>query len=360
MCNSEKSWRRISMAAFICAFTAFGVRAEGVRAESWGEAAQSGTAPQCWTPAELKSSAEERLIRRDPSAPDLSRLEEFRPGDAPAEGLRGSIRRVKLPAGKKLVALTFDLCEAPGEVAGYDGGVVDYLRANQVPATFFAGGKWLISHPQRGAQLLGDPLFEVGNHSWSHRNLRLAKGDELRGEVIQAGAAYQTVASSLSGNSCVRDSAALSRRAATPVRLFRFPYGTCSPEALDVVANAGMLAIQWDVVTGDPFKGLTAEGIAKEVLRATKPGSIIVAHANGRGWNTAAALPLFIPALRAKGYEFVTVSNLLAAGQPEIASDCYELRPGDNARYDALGKSGAAKKTAPDKPAPESAGGGSR
>jgi peptidoglycan-N-acetylglucosamine deacetylase len=344
MCNSEKSWRRVRLAALICAFTV-----SGAKAESRG-AAQSEPAPQCWTAADLQSRPEERLIRRDPSTPDLSHLEEFRPGAATAEKLRGSIRRVKLPAGQKLVALTFDLCEAPGEVAGYDGGVVDYLRANHVPATFFAGGKWLVSHPVRGAQLLGDPLFEVGNHTWSHRNLRLAKGDDLLGEVTQAGAAYQTVASGLSSNSCIRGSAALSRRATAPVRLFRFPYGVCSPEALDVVANAGMLAIQWDVVTGDPFKGLSAEAIAKEVLRATKPGSIIVAHANGRGWNTAAALPLFIPALRAKGYEFVTVSDLLAAGQPEITTDCYELRPGDNARYDKLGvgKPGAAQKAAPD------------
>lgn len=73
--------------------------------------------------------------------------------------------------------------------------------------------------------------------------------------------------------------------------------------------------------------------------------------------DVAAALPLFIPALRAKGYEFVTVSGLLAAGQPEIATDCYELRPGDNARYDTPGKSGAARKTGvAGKTAPEAVG----
>jgi hypothetical protein len=70
------------------------------------------------------------------------------------------------------------------------------------------------------------------------------------------------------------------------------------------------------------------------VLAEARPGSIIVAHANGRGLRTAEALPLFVPQLRAKGFEFVTVGELLAAGEPEVAPTCYERRPGDNTRYD--------------------------
>jgi peptidoglycan/xylan/chitin deacetylase (PgdA/CDA1 family) len=293
---------------------------------------------RCWTPAQLKSRPGERLIRRPAPAPDASRLKEYRPGPPPPAKLRGSIRRVKLPPGKKLVALTFDLCEASREIAGYDGAVVDYLRSARVPATFFAGGKWLLSHKERGAQLLADPLFEVGNHSWSHKNLRLLKGAPLRDEVARASAAYASIGAGLADAACVRDNPKLSARISAPVRLFRFPYGACSRESLDAVASGGMLAIQWDVVTGDPFRGSTAQAIAREVLRSTKPGSIIVAHANGRGWRTAAALPLFVPALRARGYRFVTVSELLKAGEPEVVSDCYELRPGDNLRYDSFAR----------------------
>ena len=113
------------------------------------------------------------------------------------------------------------------------------------------------------------------------------------------------------------------------MRLFRFPYGTCNAQALKAVAKAGLPAIQWDVVTGDPMRGRSAKAIASTVLRGVRPGSIIIAHANGRGWNTAKALPLIIPKLRAKGYRFVTVSELLAAGEPEIATTCYTWSPGD-------------------------------
>ena len=52
--------------------------------------------------------------------------------------------------------------------------------------------------------------------------------------------------------------------------------------------------------------------------------------------HTAEALPLVIPKLKALGYEFVTVSELLAAGKPVISETCYDSRPGDTDRYDNL------------------------
>jgi hypothetical protein len=66
-----------------------------------------------------------------------------------------------------------------------------------------------------------------------------------------------------------------------------------------------------------------------------------VAHANGRGVNTAAALAMVVPKLKEQGYSFVTVSELLAAGKPVIASECYLNAPGD-ARYIAR-KAGSAR-----------------
>jgi len=89
-------------------------------------------------------------------------------------------------------------------------------------------------------------------------------------------------------------------------------------------------------VTGDPSRKQSANSIAKTVLRNVKPGSIIIAHANGRGYNTAKALPLFIPKLRRQGYTFVTVSELLKSGKVITVETCYELKPGDNKKYDRL------------------------
>ncbi len=114
--------------------------------------------------------------------------------------------------------------------------------------------------------------------------------------------------------------------------MMRFPYGRCNAKSLAAVAAAGQLAIQWDVVTGDPDPHITAKGIANTILTHAHPGAIVVAHANGRGRNTAAALALALPKLREQGYDFVTVSELLAAGKPVIAATCYLNRPGDATR----------------------------
>jgi peptidoglycan-N-acetylglucosamine deacetylase len=114
--------------------------------------------------------------------------------------------------------------------------------------------------------------------------------------------------------------------------LIRFPYGRCNARSLAAVANAGQLAIQWDLITGDPDPLRSAKAIADTILTKIHPGAIIVAHANGRGWHTADALALAIPKLKEEGYSFVTVSELLKAGKPVITASCYLNRPGDNTR----------------------------
>ena len=87
------------------------------------------------------------------------------------------------------------------------------------------------------------------------------------------------------------------------------------------------MAIQWDVITGDPDPRRSAKAIAATILGKVHPGAIVVAHANGRGRNTADVLALAIPKLKEEGYGFVTVSELLAAGKSVIAQSCYLDRP---------------------------------
>ena len=109
----------------------------------------------------------------------------------------------------------------------------------------------------------------------------------------------------------------------------RFPYGACSPAALNEVAQQGLVPIQWDVSSGDPTVGQSEQGIQRQVLSNVAPGSIVLFHANGRGWHTQGALPGIIAGLKARGYEFATVSELLAAGEPVTSPTCYDSRPGD-------------------------------
>ena len=114
--------------------------------------------------------------------------------------------------------------------------------------------------------------------------------------------------------------------------LMRFPYGSCNASSLAAAADHGELAIQWDVVSGDPDPHRSAKAIAETILTKAHPGAIVVAHANGRGKHTAEALAMAIPKLKEEGYSFVTVSELLAAGKPVIAAKCYLNQPGASQR----------------------------
>lgn len=247
---------------------------------------------------------------------------------------RNSIRRVELPVGKKLTAFTFDLCERENETSGYDAELIGILRENRVKATFFAGGKWMRSHPEQTMQLMSEPLFELGGHGWVHENFRLLGRAEAEKRLLRAQELYHSLREELRKRCREGESTAVMERIPSELRLFRFPFGTCNADALDMLAAHGVAAIQWDVVSGDASKGQSAKGITELVLRQAKPGSIVIFHANGRGHGTARALPGLISELRARGFAFATVTELLESGRPLASSECYELKPGDNKHYD--------------------------
>src|SRR5215472_10200664 len=148
------------------------------------------TAPACWMPGDLAYHKGDERVQKAAAriAPPQRLLAAYSP-----TAQRGVIRRVKLTGDKKLVALTFDLCEQPSEISGYQGGIVDFLRTNGIKATFFMGGKWMLSHRERAQQLMADPLFEVANHTWEHRNLRVVSGQALVDEIKNAQIAYEQV-----------------------------------------------------------------------------------------------------------------------------------------------------------------------
>jgi peptidoglycan/xylan/chitin deacetylase (PgdA/CDA1 family) len=303
----------------------------------------------CWTREQLAGDVKDRAIQRrlkpDRQPPPDWAIAAAESALPPlAEGLAGSIRRVDpTDPEARLVALTFDLCEQANERAGYDAALVNALRAAGVKATFFAGGKWLRTHPEQAMQLMADPLFEIGNHAWTHGNLRVLHGEEARNQILWTQAEYQALRRQLGERPCAVGAGpgAWELVPAWPT-LFRFPYGTCDQGSLDAAAGLGLASIQWSLVAGDPDQGRSARAIAQSIRAGVHAkgqegrGTIVVAHANGRGWHTAEALPLFIPQLQAEGYRFVTVSELLAAGRPVSAKECYEVRPGDNVRYDRL------------------------
>ena len=195
------------------------------------------------------------------------------------------------------VALTFDLCQRNDELTDYDTEIIRVLNEAQAPATFFVGGLWMRDHEAQTKELAANPLFELGNHSWSHQDFSAISSEAMVEEIqrtqqyMQGLLGYQT-------------------------KLFRLPYGTYTDDALRVIGENGLYTIQWDAVSGDPDPNIDGQEMIPWVLQQVQPGSIIIMHANGRGWHTAEALPVIIQSLREQGYDLVTVSDLLRLPYP--------------------------------------------
>ena len=193
---------------------------------------------------------------------------------------------------KPYVALTFDVCQKPEYPAWFDQGIVDVLLKYKVPATFFMGGDWMRTHPEETLLLAENPEFEMGNHSWDHPDLPDLSEAQISQEIIKT----QDMLYKLTGRQA---------------RLFRLPSGLYNDLTLSVLAWNGLYTIQWDVETGDPDPNIDAARMNRAVRERVQNGSIIIMHANGRGWHTAEALPEMIEYLQNQGYTLVTVSQLI-------------------------------------------------
>ena len=180
-----------------------------------------------------------------------------------------------------MFALTFDLCQKPELPSWFDQGIVDVLTKYNVPATFFMGGDWMRTHVDETLLLASNPRFELGNHSWSHPDLPGLSEETISKEILRT----QDLLYKLTGRQS---------------KLFRLPAGLYDDLTLSVIAWHGLYTIQWDVETGDPDPTIDAERMNWAVQNRVQNGSIIIMHANGRGWHTAEALPEMIEFLQAQ------------------------------------------------------------
>ncbi len=208
----------------------------------------------------------------------------------PVHGAPGGVF-TRGPANCHAIALTFDLCPVKA-AGGFDVPLVQFLIAHRIPATFFASGRWLAAHDGQIRELIDQPFFEIGTHGDAHAHLpRLtAAGQlaEIRGPVAALGAKYGVRAT-----------------------LFRPPYGEYNDVSLRMANVAGQSVVLYSVVSGDPDPKLSAARITEEVVRRARNGSVIIFHANGRGWHSSEVVPEVYQQLVVKrGFAAKTVTAL--------------------------------------------------
>ena len=182
----------------------------------------------------------------------------------------------------KAVALTFD----DGPSRANDGRIVETLQKYGAHATFFVLGD--------RARVDGDILqmylaagCEIGSHSWNHPQLSKMKWDEIE---RQLGKTNKTV-SKLTGG--------------YQIQLLRPPYGSISNT---MRKKLDMPMILWSLDTLD-WKTRNTKKIFREVRKEVKDGDIILMHDIYS--TTADAVEKVVPWLQNKGYDILTVSELM-------------------------------------------------
>jgi len=201
-----------------------------------------------------------------------------------------------VPTHRKVVALTFD--DGPNEP--YTSRVLAVLRREHVHGTFFLIGANVRRYPGVAAEIVREGNL-VGNHTDSHTfGFALQPAHVLSAEL---------------------EAAEESISAATGVypRFFRPPNGLRSPWLMKVLSSDSLIAVTWDDAPGD-WDRLPPSKIVELAVKGAHPGSIILLHdgmnlTHGADQSpTVEALPAIIETLRRRGYEFVSVAELV--GRP--------------------------------------------
>jgi probable sporulation protein (polysaccharide deacetylase family) len=183
----------------------------------------------------------------------------------------------------KKVALTFNVVW--GEE--YVPQILEILKKNNAPATFFIGGQWAEDFPALTKQISQDG-HEMGNHGYSHPHPDRISHSENLEEIKKTETAIE--------NSC-----------GIKTKLFAPPYGERGEIVLKAAEDAGYRTILWSVDTID-WQRPDPSIVVKRVLDKVHNGAIVLMHPTAP---TVHALPVIIEMLKKDGYEIVWVSILL-------------------------------------------------
>jgi peptidoglycan-N-acetylglucosamine deacetylase len=200
-----------------------------------------------------------------------------------------------------VVALTFD--DGPGP---YTERLLGLLRDASAHATFFVIGNRLRYWPRAPRE--ESQVGAVGNHTWSHPRLTLLPAWLVWAELLRA--QYET-----------------SQDLGWKPRLFRPPYELHNDGTDAAVGSLGMVQVLWSATSGDDLKHPTAKSVARNVIRALRPGAIVLMH-DIHPW-TVDAMPAVLKAIHERGMRAVSIPELLVLDPPGPHQHCRFAPGGD-------------------------------
>jgi len=205
-----------------------------------------------------------------------------------------------LKTNQKIVALTFDACGGE-KGTGYDNELIDFLRKEKIPATLFVTGRWIDAHYPEFINMAHDTLFEIENHGLNHRPCTIS-GRSVYG--IKGTANPPEAFEEVEGNA-QKIEAITGRRP----HFYRSATAFIDEAGAAMVRELGMIPVSYQVLSGDASADASKATISNNVLKAVRPGAIIIMHMNHPQWNSCEALKKIVPELRKMGYRFAHLNN---------------------------------------------------
>jgi len=195
----------------------------------------------------------------------------------------------------KYIAITLD------DGYGFQPEMFDLLQQYDARRTTFVLGSWASTHKSTLKEL-DEAGFEIANHTWDHKNLTKLSDAQVESELLRT----QKVISAVTGNQAP---------------YMRPPGGATNPRVKGLVADLGYKQVMWNRSFGDSGRGATTKKLYENVITSNggiRPGDIILCHWGSKA--TYKAMKVILPELKSQGYEFVTVSELIADSKGSTSS----------------------------------------
>jgi peptidoglycan/xylan/chitin deacetylase (PgdA/CDA1 family) len=201
----------------------------------------------------------------------------------PPAGAKVSYSQVNIT--EKVLAMTFD----DGPHPSLTPKLLDILKARNIKCTFFVIGKQVKMYPNIIRRMIAEG-HEVANHTWTHASLTSRSDEQIRSELKQSEDALVEVAN-------------------YRPQLIRPPYGAINTRIKQLMySEFGYPTIMWSVDPQD-WRRPGVSVVTSRLVNGAHPGAIMLAHDIHPP--TIEAMPAMFDQLLAKGYQFVTVSQLL-------------------------------------------------
>ncbi len=211
------------------------------------------------------------------------------------------------------LALTYD--DGPNDP--HTLRLLDVLERHNARATFFLIGKFVEQRPDI-ARAIAQAGHTIGNHTHSHPFLILRRRESVAREIERCRRAIEDAVGAHSN-------------------LFRPPFGGRRPGVLAEVRKQGMRTVMWSVTCYE-WKGTSPDSIERHAARQVRGGDILLLHDGGHAAigadrnPTVQATDRLLRRYRERGFEFVTVPEMMAADaaeEPAVVDEEVEVAAGD-------------------------------